>query len=211
MKPAFVKYILGAVVSCLCFFTANAQEDGEGFKIYMDLVANDKGEVAVDMKVKYSALYWDNYKRQSANNPSIIKNSLIKSFVKYKLTGFNVKNDEMERTYHANFIILGLLKLDGEGKWIAELDTKDPDITKISETQYVMVDADYPRSYKVTLPPTATKTKIEKDAFGKAQLTYYAPVSKSSNTMLMYGGFLVTAAGIFLFFRNRFTKKPVAA
>ena len=120
-----------------------------------------------------------------------------------------VRNEEMERTYHATFTILGLLKLDGEGKWIAELDTKDPDITKISETQYVLVDEDLARSYKVILPSTAINSKLEKDAFGKAYLTYYAPVSSGSSKLLKYGGYLLAASGVFLFIKNRFSKKAV--
>jgi len=212
MKTALKKCFFILLLTCICTYPVSAQEeDAQGFKIYMDLVANDKGEVIVDMKVKYNALYWDTYKRTSANNPSIIKNGLIKAFVKYSLTNFNVRNDEMERTYYATFTILGLLKLDEKGKWIAELDTKDPDITKISETQFILVDEDYAKSYKVTLPASATNSKIEKDAFGKAFLTYYAPVSSSGGNILKYGGILLVAAGIFIFFRNRYTKKTAAS
>jgi hypothetical protein len=210
MKTAFKKQLFILLLVCSCNYSVKAQEDpAPGFKIYMDLVANDKGEVIVDMKVKYNAHYWDIYKRTSANNPSIIKNGLIKAFVKYNLTNFDVRNEEMERTYHATFTILGLLKLDENGKWIAELDTKDPDITKISETQFVLVDEDYAKSYKVTLPASATNSKIEKDAFGKAFLTYYAPVSSSGGNILKYGGILLVATGIFLFFRNRYSKKKL--
>ena len=177
----------------------------------MILTGGDKGEILVDMKVKYSALYWDRYKRQSANNPSIIKNTLIRTFCKYSLTDFNIKNDEMDQSYHATYTILGMLKLDETGKWIAQLDTKDPDITKISETEFVLVDEDYGMSYKVILPSNASNSKIEKDAFGKAQLTYYAPVSSSSGKFLKYGGYLLAALGVFLFFKNRFLKKTATA
>lgn len=206
------KNIVTILLFCFSFSVAVAQdEDVKNFKIDMILTGGDKGEVLVDMKVKYSALYWDTYKRKSANNPSIIKNNLIKSFCKYSLTNFNIINDEMNQSFHATYTILGMLKLDETGKWIAQLDTKDPDITKISETQYVLVDEDYARSYKVILPATATNSKIEKDAFGKALLTYYAPVSSNSDKLLKYGGFLLAALGVLLFFKNWFSKKPATA
>lgn len=204
----FKKHILALLLSCFCFIVSIAQDgNGKNFKIDMILTGGDKGEILVDMKVKYSALYWDAYKRKSANNPAIIKNSLIRSFCKYSLTNFNITNDEMNQSYHATYTILGMLKLDETGKWIAQLDTKDPDITKISETQFVMVDEDYARSYKVILPATATNSKIEKDAFGKALLTYYAPVSSSSGKLLKYGGCGLAILGIFMFFKNRLSKK----
>ncbi|HQW83428.1 MAG TPA: hypothetical protein PK987_03155 [Ferruginibacter sp.] len=206
----FKKHILILVITCFSSITVLAQDENvKNFKIDMVFTGGDKGEVFIDMKVKYSALYWDVYKRKSASNPAIIKNSLIKSFCKYSLTNFNIKNDEMDRSYQATFTILGMLKLDETGKWFAELDTKDPDITKISETQYVLVDEDLARSYKVILPSTAINSKLEKDAFGKAYLTYYAPVSSGSSKLLKYGGYLLAASGVFLFIKNRFSKKAV--
>lgn len=207
------KYILIVLIACHSSIITKAQEeeDGKGFKIDMILKSADKGEVLVDMKVKYNAFIWDIYKRQTANNPSIIKNSLAREFCKYSLTNFNITNNEMERSYHATFTILGMLHLEEGGKWIADLDTKDPDITKISQTEYLMVDKSSPRSVKIFLPATATDSKIEKDAFGNTFLTYYAPVSTGSGKLLMYGGYLLAATGIFLFFKNRFTKKKQVA
>lgn len=197
-----IKYLLFFLIANWFICSAMAQE-GKAFKMNMELTGNDKGEVKVDMKITYNAAYWDIYKRKSANNPSILKTSLVRSFVKYSLTGFNITNDEMAQSIHATFTILGLLKLDKDGKWMAELDTKDPDITKISETQYVIVDEDYGRSYKVNLPPNATNSKVEKDAFGKALLTFYAPVNSRSNKLLLYGGIILAVSGVFLFVKNR--------
>ena len=202
-----IEIYLLIIVTLSCFnFSANAQME-KNFKIDMALTGTDIGEVVVDMKVTYSALYWDVYKRKSANNPSILKNSLIRSFVKYNLIDFKIANDEMERSVHATFTILGMLKLDENGKWMAELDTKDPDITKISETQYMLVDEDYARSYKVILPATAHNSKIEKDAFGKAFLTYYAPVKSTGGKFLSYGGYFIAALGVLLLFKKGFIRK----
>lgn len=211
MMTVNYKYILALLVACFSSLFAMAQEEEtKDYKIDMILTGTDKGEVLVDMKAKCSAFYWDIYKRKAANNPSIVKNSLIKSFCKYSLTNINVTNYEMERTYQATFTILGMLQLEENGKWIAHLETKDPDITKISEKEYVMVDEDYARSFKVNLPSTTTKSKIEKDAFGNALLTYYAPVKSSGDKILIYTGYFLAALGVLLFIKNRFLHKKVA-
>lgn len=210
MMTLHYKYILAMLVACFSSLIAMAQEEEtRNFKIDMILTGTDKGEVLVDMKTKCSALYWDIYKRKMANNPSILKSSLVRSFCKYSLTNFNVTNYDMERTYQATFTILGMLQLEEGGKWIARLETKDPDITKISEKEYVMVDEDYAKSFKVILPSTTTKSKIEKDAFGNALLTYYAPVKSGGDKFLIYTGYLLAALGVLLFIKNRFLHKKV--
>ena len=61
----FNKHIVTLLLSCFIFFAATAQDgDVKNFRINMILTGGDKGEILVDMKVKYSALYWDRYKRQ---------------------------------------------------------------------------------------------------------------------------------------------------
>ncbi len=207
MRTVFAKYFFVFFLTCFAFVKTSAQDETAGFKINMELTADEKGIVAVNLKTKYNALYWDRFRQKEGRNKSIIKNNYIKSFVKYQLSDFDIINNDMEQTSYVKFNILGLLKLDEGGKWIAELDTKDPDITKISETQFVMVDEDLAQSYKINLPASAKNSKIEKDHFGKAILTYTATVIRSdSATILKYTGFLIAAAGIFLFFKYRFSK-----
>ncbi len=109
----------------------------------------------------------------------------------------------MERISTIKFTILGSLKLDANGKWIAELDSKNPDITKISATQFLLVNEGNAQTLKINLPGSASGAKIEKDSFGKAVLTYTAPVSGGLvGNIIKYLGFLVIAAGGFLFYRS---------
>ncbi len=207
MRNVFAKYFFIFFIACFASVKTSAQDETAGFKINMELTADEKGIVAINLKTKYNALYWDRFRQKEGRNKSIIKNNYIKAFVKYQLTDFDIVNNDMEQTSYVRFNLLGLLKLDEGGKWIAELDTKDPDITKISETQFVMVDEDMAQSYKINLPASAKNSKIEKDPFGKAILTYTATVIRSdSAALLKYTGILIAAAGIFLFFKNRFSK-----
>jgi len=100
--------------------------------------------------------------------------------------------------------------VDSKGKWVAALDQKDPNITKITDNQFLLVDDATALTMKISLPSSATGTKIEKDAFGKAILTYTAPVSGGMmGNIIKYLGFLVAAGGIFLFVKNRGTLNTI--
>lgn len=189
-----------------------AQELPKGFKVNMEMNIDEKGDVAVSTVTKYNATYWDYMKASKALEPSIMKNTMKRQFPKYVLTDFEMdnKSEEEDRTSKIKFKILGSLKLSGNGKWIADLDTKSPDITKISDTKFVLVDESTAQTIKINLPESATGAKIEKDAFGKAILTYTAPVSGGMfGTIIKYLGFLVIAGGGFLFYKSMTSKTTV--
>lgn len=193
-----------AITFAACMLTATAQELPKGLKTTMDMNVDEKGDFEVVMTTKYNAQYWDYMKGNRLLEPSIMKTNMIRVFPKYKLTEFDVKNDEMERTSNVKFKILGALKLDDNGKWIADLETKNPDITKISDTKFMLVDETTGQTMKINLPSSASNAKVEKDNFGKAILTYTAPVTGGGmGNIIKYLGILVAAAGAFLFFKGR--------
>jgi hypothetical protein len=210
MKIKNLTYSIFATV-LLCVSTkAKAQESSKGYKENIEMNADEKGDITVISNIKYNASTWDYIKQQHGTDPSVIKNNMKRAFPKYEVTEFDIKNDDMERTTTIKFKILGSLKVDANGKWMADLESKNPDITKISETQFLMVDEGSAQTSKINLPKSASGAKIEKDSFGKAVLTYTAPVSGGGlGNMIKYLGFLVIAAGGFLFYKGRQLKTVV--
>jgi hypothetical protein len=196
----FKIYVVLLVAVSIC---ATAAAQPKGYKINMELNADEKGTIEMVMTTKYNAQYWDYMKAIKAMEPSILKNNMKRQFPKYELTDFDVKSDDMERTSSAKFKIHGLMKLDDNGKWIADLDTKDPDITKVSDTKFLLVDESTAQTMKINLPSSASGAKVEKDNFGKAILTYTAPVGGGMGNILQYLGIALAAGGAFLFFKNR--------
>jgi hypothetical protein len=204
MKRQNSKYYILAFALCFLVITGISQELPKGYKVTMEMNADEKGDIVVNATTKYNAQYWDYVKQIKGIEPSVMKNNLKKQFPKYQLTDFDIKSDDMERTSNVKFKILGSLKLKGNGKWVADLETKNPDITKVSGNQFLLVDEATAQTIKIILPGSASGAKIEKDAFGKAILTYTAPVSGGGfGNILKYLGFLVAAGGVFLFFKNR--------
>ncbi len=199
------------IISAICLLYATKGHTQEkGYKETMEMTAMENGDINVSSKIKFNASTWEMVKQRRSIEPSVLKNELKKRFPKYVLEGFDIKNDDMEQTTNIKFKILGLLKLDEDGKWKAELDTKNPDITKVTETKYIMVDEGSAQTSTIILPSSASNSKIEKDAFGKASLTYTAPVSGGGmGNIIKYLGFLVAAGGLFLFFKNRGALKTI--
>jgi hypothetical protein len=204
MKFIHLKYHLIALFAIVCI---NSHAQDKGYKETIEMNADEKGDVTVISNIKYNAATWDYVKQRHGTDPSVLKNVFKKAFPKYQLTDFDIKNDDMERISTIKFKILGSLKLDAKGKWIAELDSKNPDITKISETQFLLVNEGNAQTLKINLPSSASGAKIEKDSFGKAVLTYNAPVSGGLfGNIIKYLGFLVIAGGGFLFYKSMTAK-----
>jgi len=202
MKLINIKQLVILLFIFCVAIKSNAQD--KGYKINMEMTTDEKGDAAINVVIKYNAQNWDVVKSNHGTDASVLKNIWKKEFPKYQLTEFDIKTDDMERTSTSKFKILGMLKVDANGKWIASLDQKSPDITKISDNQFMLVDEATAQTLKINLPKSASGAKVENDAFGKAVLTYTAPMPGGGiGNAIKYLGFAVIAGGIFLFFKNR--------
>ncbi len=188
------------------FYCSTATAQDKGYKVKIEMNAAENGEVEITYVATYTASYWDYMKTSRSLEHSIMKSAMERQYPKYKVTNFSIKPDEDARTATVKYKVLGLLKLDDNGKWIAELDTKKPEIEKLSDNKFlVSLDEDgIKQNITINLPSSASNAKVEPNSFGKAELTYTAPVSTGGmGNILKYLGFAVIAGGIFLFFKTK--------
>ena len=101
------------------------------------------------------------------------------------------------------------MNVDKNGKWSTDLDQKNPDITKLSDKDFLLIEEG--NSLKVHLPEGTTDAKIEKNSFGKAILTYPADLSGPMGNWPLYLGLGMLVAGGFLLFRNMQKQKVTPA
>ncbi|MBS1511940.1 MAG: hypothetical protein JST86_13920 [Bacteroidetes bacterium] len=203
MKIPALKYYLFAAALVFSGMQVTAQENSKPYKMTLELAADEKGDAAMTVTVKYNASLWDDLKTTHGVDPSVLKNQWKRAYPKYELTDFNISTVDQDRTSISKFKIQGFLKVNENGKWVAELDQKDPDITKITDNQFLLVDQDLGQSMKIMLPSSASNAKVDKDNFGKSILTYDAPVAGGGlSKIIMYLGIAVAAFGGFLFFMN---------
>jgi hypothetical protein len=206
MKIILKKCCCVVAFSCLLLVVA-AQEEVKGLKQVFDITVDELGNATVEVSMKLNASQWDMFKRNVGNNSSVLKREIEKSLPKYFLSDFNYSEDAMDRSYKLKFKALGLASINSNGKWESKLETKDPDITKLSDRDFVM-NMDYAtngmliqQTQKIHLPPSAQDAKIEKDSFGKAIMTYSTGAGMASRASLFVGIGLILAAGV-LFIRN---------
>jgi len=209
MKNNFVKTLLCFLSILLFQYNTNAQQIVEGLKQIFDINMNDKGNAAVEVSMKLNASQWDNYKKSAvSNNNSILKKEMERALPKYYLTDFKYSEDQMERSYKIMFNVLGFGTLSKGGKWATELDSKNPDITKLSDREFVITQnmtsngVFINQTQKIHLPSNANNAKIEKNSFGKAVMTYSTSIGLMPR-LITYGGILLILAGGWMIFRNQ--------
>lgn len=212
MKNKFLKIIFCFAALQLFIYTNKAQEVVQGLKQTFDITMDDLGNAEVKVSMKLNAAQWDAFKKNMGNNTSILKRGMVDALPKYYLSDFNYSEEPMDRTYAMKFKVLGLATAGKNGKWQAELESKNPDITKLSDREFVMTQdmmSDgmlIQQTQKLHLPSGASGAKVEKDSFGKAVMTY-STGSGLLPTIINIAGILLIVAGCWIFYRNQTSKK----
>jgi hypothetical protein len=122
-----------------------------------------------------------------------------RTFPGYFLQNFNYKEDVMNRAWTLSFDALGLGKVNSRGHWQVDLNSKNPDITRISDHNYILT-SNYSNGGtlmqeidNINFPDATSDIKQDKDALGKAIFTY------SSSDGGGYGSWLTLIFGGILF------------
>lgn len=202
------KNILIVLLTILVSVYSSAQIGSKGYKSTFDFTMDKSGTVLCEVTNKYNAAVWDSWTKMVGTNTSIINNGLRKLFPKYHLSDFKHSNDPNERSNTVKFKIDGMMNINKSGKWEAELGQKDPNITKVSNTEWLLVE-EGGETLKIHLPSGTKNSKVEKNSFGKAMLTYPVSTGGGMNAILKYGGILIALAGVGLFIRNKMVKPKI--
>jgi hypothetical protein len=198
MKSSILK--ISTVLIFCCLSLASLSQENQGMKTSIDMTMDNVGSVTCEYSTKYNAIYWDNFTRTIGNNTSILKNMLIRTFPKYQLAEFNYSQDAGERTNKIKFKMNGMLTINKDGKWEADLEKKNPDISKISDRDFLLIHEGV--TMKIHLPPGTDDAKVEKNSFGKAILTYSADEGGGSGKIMMILGIIVSLAGVWLLIKG---------
>lgn len=214
------------LILSVIILSSNAMaQEVKGQKQVIDMTIDDLGNASVSVSMKLSAAQWGAFKANVGGNTYSLKRTMEDGLPKYFLTNFNYTEEPMERSYTMKFDVKGFVSNDKNGKWTAKLESKDPNITKLSDREYLinedmMTDNGIflQQTQKIHLSARASNSKIEKDSFGSAILTYTIG-TPMKNTIITVLGVLLILGGGFFFYKNQTTrqsnlkvaKEPVAA
>jgi hypothetical protein len=186
---------------------ARAQEV-KPFKMNVQFTLDRYGNAQVTFSMRMNASQWDDFKHSIGNNQSLLKRELERNLPSYFLSDFDYKEDAMDRSYSLSFKANGICKIDERGRWYAELDAKNPDITKLSDNVYMMITDMQSggqliqANSKFIFPDEASDIREEKDAFGKARFTFEMKGSSGRSSVVQYGGIVLVVVGLLLGWRN---------
>jgi hypothetical protein len=212
MKTSLIRTACCLIAVLFFSIAIPAQQTVQGLKQKLDFTVDGLGNANIEVTMKLNAAQWEGFKRTMGNNTSIIKRELEKSLPKFYLTDFNYSEDQMERSYTVKMKALGMCMINRKGNWEAKLDMKNPDITKLADREFLM-NQDMMSSglliqqtLKIHLPSGASDSKVEKDSFGNAVLTYSTGMGWG-HKLVNYGGIVLIAAGTGIFMRRVKSKK----
>ncbi len=212
MKHTISKLFLLTLSIFILSFNARAQEELKGLKQLFDITIDDLGNATVAVSMKLNASQWNAYKKNVGDNTANLKRGMEDALPKYFLANFNYSEDQMQRTYTMKFDVKGFCTNDKNGKWTAKLDSKDPDITKLGDREFVITQdllSDgmiLQQTQKIHLPARASNAKVEKDSFDKALLTYTIG-TPMKHTIITVLGILLILGGGFFFYKNQTTRQ----
>lgn len=193
-------HILTLLLLILCSFQLQAQQELKGTKQKLDITVDEMGNANLSITTKYNASQWDIFKKTVGSNQAYLKRMMIKAMPKYFLTDFEYEEQPMDRSYTFKMKAFAVTQPDENGKWEAELDMKDPDITKLNDHTFTMNlnminnGMLIEQEQKINLPPKAKNAKLEKNSFGSAVLTYQLKTG-SSTPYLTFLGILMILLG----------------
>ncbi len=182
-------------------FQAQAQQI-QPLKQNIDFQITPLGNALITVTVHLNALQWNNFKKAVGDNVSILKRSMERALPAYFLNNFKYTEDGMNQTYTLKFDAFGVCKVDQQGRWVAEMDSKNPDVTKITNNLYLLnstMNANgvlIEQNIKVSFPKSAHDITIRKDAFGKAYFSYLQPDPSHGFRIWLYLGILFILAGL---------------
>ncbi|HVM90059.1 MAG TPA: hypothetical protein VMT76_17865 [Puia sp.] len=167
------------------------------------------GDAHVETNMTMDAAQWDNYKKMVGNNADILKRQMERAFPGYFLQNFNYKEDVMNRGWTLSFDALGLSRINSKGLWQIDLNSKNPDVTKLSDKNYVLT-SNYATGNSlmqeidnISFPDGASDVKQDKDAFGKALFIYASsPGGGYGGWITLIFGIVLLLVGALLFFRS---------
>lgn len=168
----------------------------------IDFHIDSLGNAHVAASMHLNAEQWNTFKNAIGNNVSILKRRMERALPAYFLDNFKYTEDAMNQSYTLQFDALGVCKIGQQGRWIAEMDSKSPDVTKISNHLFLVNSIEnsggalIEQNIKVTFPKSSSDIKVKKDAFGKAYFSFVQPMPENSSMFWLYAGCFLMLAGL---------------
>ena len=184
-------------ISILFFSLNSISQSQQKIEMRIDSIGNADLNISMTMNAQQWQMWNGNY----GNNPSALKRDIERSMPAYFLDDFKLDKDDMNRSFKLSLNAYGVCEINKRGKWIIDTEQKNAQLTKLSETKYMLVSSppeyggNLQQTFIIELPADAKNIKIEKNAYEKSVFEFdMDPPSSGINTM-RYAGILLFVVG----------------
>lgn len=139
------------------------------------------GNATLELNQKMTASQWASFKQsQIFNDPAMARRDMERSMSTYVVDDFKRDMDEMNRQVKLTVKVISYAQYKGDGHWILKIDSKNPQVTKLTDNAYmitgnaVMGNTLVQQIFKIYFPSNASNVTQTTDEFGKAIFTYDA-------------------------------------
>ncbi|MBC2605098.1 hypothetical protein [Pelagicoccus albus] len=180
-------------LASLILATAAFAQSKQKIAMNMDKVGN----VEVVTSMTMPASQWDLWQETVGNNPAALKRETQRSMPAYVLRDFDLKRNDMERSFELKFTALGMCKVDKRGNWIFETGVRNADITELGDAKFMYVDnpqefgGSIQQVFTISFPEEASDIEVGTDAFGKTVFTFDMQTPGQVNASLLAGSGLM--------------------
>lgn len=198
-------------VFALILFSGYGQQMQQKIEMRIDSIGNAKVAVSMNM----NAQEWQSWLAGVGSNPAILKREIERSMPTYFLDDFDLKKNDMERSFSLTFKAYGVCNIDKRGNWILETDQKNANLTELTEHKYMLVSSPpefggtMQQTFIVEFPKAAHNIDIDKDAFGESVFKFKMKDSSSGINYLRWAGIALIVVGGALSGKNLMSKKSV--
>jgi len=173
------------------------------------------GNASMVLDQKMNASQWASFKQSEIyTDPSISRRNTERSMSSYDVKDFKRDVDEMNREVKLSMTVNAYAQYKGDGQWSLKLDSKNPQVTKLTDKSYMITGNTLLGSglvqqiYKIYFPRNADDVTQTTDEFGKAIFTYNAGGGLASyikwNNIV---GIILILAAVFLFIKSQQQQK----
>jgi len=201
------KIVFTSLVFLFSLLSAQSQEMKQKLEMRIDSL----GDARIIASMTMNASQWQGFIQTEGNNPALMKRSMERALPGYFLDNFEMKKNDMERSFEFSFKAYGVCQVNKKGKWIVNTEQKNPDITSLTDHKYMMVINDEETKIQITqfieFPKNAKNIILSKDAFEKAQFEFDMNTSGATNAFPFWAGIALALigavwAGIIAFFKK---------
>lgn len=190
-----LKYLILILIVPTLTMAQAAQPLKQKMEMRIDSIGNAKITVSMTM----NAQQWQMWLQGMGNNPALLKRGIERELPGYFLDDFHLEKNDMERSFTLSLKAYGVTRVNKKGRWIVSAEQKEPEITKLSDNQYMMVYTDLGTGLQQTqiiqFPKTAKNIEIEKDSFGKTQFIFDMDTPTGGTGYTLWAGIALVVAG----------------